>query len=112
MAEREKCVNGEGRCGGKFRGRLARWKTDRYAASTGAHRYHRKSGSYAPALERLATCRWPPRGLAGEASAVELEAVGGAEDGYGDFFGLEELVGEGLELVAGDRVNGGEDFVE
>ena len=66
------------------------------------------SGSYAPALERLATCRWPPRGLAGEASAVKLEAVGGAENGDGYAVGLEELVGEGLELIASDGFDGGE----
>ena len=50
--------------------------------------------------------------LAGQAGTVELEAVGGAEDSDGDFVGLKELVGEGLELVAGDCVNGREDFVE
>ncbi len=56
--------------------------------------------------------KWPLRGLAGEAGAVELEAVGGAEDGDGDFFGLEELVGEGLELVASNGFDGGQNFVE
>src|SRR5260370_39566121 len=52
------------------------------------------------------------RTLAGQAGAVEGEAVEGAEDGDGDLFGAEELAGEGLDLFAGDGVDGGEDFVE
>jgi len=44
--------------------------------------------------------------------AVELEAVGRAEDGDGDAFGLEELASERLELFAGDGIDGGKNFVE
>lgn len=57
-------------------------------------------------------CDRTRQSLAGQASAVEFEAVGGAEDGDGDFVGLEELIGESLELVAGDSIDGSEDFVE
>jgi hypothetical protein len=49
--------------------------------------------------------------LAGEAVAGQGEAVQGAEDGGGDLVGLEEELGEGLKLLAGDRFDGGEDLV-
>src|SRR5229473_606004 len=52
------------------------------------------------------------RMLAGQAGAVEGEAVEGAENGDGDLFGAEEFLGERLDFFAGDGFDGGEDFVE
>src|SRR5260370_19596900 len=53
--------------------------------------------------------RWT---LAGEAGAVEGEAVQGAEDGDGDLGGLKRTLGKGLEFVVSDGFDAGEDFVE
>src|SRR5260370_23123127 len=53
--------------------------------------------------------RWT---LAGEAGAVEGEAVEGAEDGDGDLAGLKIAPGESLELFARDGFDAREDFVE
>ena len=53
-----------------------------------------------------------PSRSAGEAGAVEGEAVEGAEDRDGDLLGLEILAGEGLELFASDGFDPGEDFVK
>src|SRR6267378_5294714 len=50
--------------------------------------------------------------LAGQARAVEGEAVEGAEDGDGDLAGLEIALGEGLEFFVVDGFDAGEDFVE
>ncbi len=50
--------------------------------------------------------------LAGQAGAVEGEAVEGAEDSNSDLFGLEIPLGKGLELFPGDSFDGGENFVE
>src|SRR5258708_23162295 len=50
--------------------------------------------------------------LAGQARAVEGEAVEGAEDGDGDLAGLEISLREGLEFLVGDGFDPGEDFVE
>jgi len=49
--------------------------------------------------------------LAGQAGAVEGEAVEGAEDRDGDLAGLEIALGEGLEFFAGDGFDPGEDFI-
>src|SRR5260370_8466253 len=53
--------------------------------------------------------RWT---LAGEAGAVEGEAVQGAEDSDGDLGGLERTLGKGLEFVVSDGFDPGEDFVQ
>jgi hypothetical protein len=45
--------------------------------------------------------------LAGQAGTVEGKAVERAEDGDGDLFGPEELLGERLDFFAGDGVDGG-----
>src|SRR5258708_22779104 len=50
--------------------------------------------------------------LAGQAGAVEGEAVEGAEDGDGDLFGAEEFLGEGVGVIGGDGFDGGEDLGE
>ena len=50
--------------------------------------------------------------LAGEARAVEGEAVEGAEYGDGDEVGAKILLGEGPEFVGGNGFNGSENFVE
>lgn len=47
-----------------------------------------------------------------ESGAVEGEAVQWAENGDGDSFGAEKIVGQGLHLVEGDGLDGSEDFVE
>src|SRR5579871_1468880 len=49
---------------------------------------------------------------AGEAFAVDGEAVDGAEDGDGDAVRLEEGAGELLDLLGGNGFDAGEDFVE
>src|SRR2546429_5089836 len=49
---------------------------------------------------------------AGQAIAVEGEAIERAEDRGGNLFGAEKFLGEGLDVFAGDGVDGGEDFVE
>src|SRR5215472_18364859 len=49
---------------------------------------------------------------AGEAGAVEGEAVDWAEDGDGNVVGLEVALREGLELLSGDGFDGGENFIE
>src|SRR5712692_11096036 len=59
--------------------------------------------------------RWtasPTWDLAGQAGAVEGEAVEGAENGDGDLAGLKRSLGEGLEFFASDGFDGSEDFVE
>ena len=50
--------------------------------------------------------------LAGQARAIEGEAVQGAEDGYGDLVGAEEVTSQGLHLVERDGFDGSEDFVK
>src|SRR6266581_9504638 len=52
------------------------------------------------------------RALAGQAGAVEGEAVEGAKDGDGDLFGLEIPLGKGLEFFPRDGFDGSENFVE
>jgi len=54
----------------------------------------------------------PERTSAGEAGAVEGEAVEGAEDGGGNLFGTEEVSGERLNVLASDGFDGSENFVE
>ena len=63
---------------------------------------------------------WPSRNesdpqtatLAGQAGAVEGEAVERAEDSDGDLVRLEIPLGKGLEFFAGDGFDGSENFVE
>src|SRR5260370_41134934 len=49
---------------------------------------------------------------AGQAGAVEGEAVQGTEDGDGDLGRLERTPGKGLEFVVSDGFDAGENFVE
>src|ERR1700726_4016977 len=50
--------------------------------------------------------------LAGEARAVQGEAVEGAEGGDRDLLGPEEFAGYRLDFLAGYRFDAGENFVE
>src|SRR5277367_5655528 len=50
--------------------------------------------------------------LAGQAGAVEGEAVQGTKSSYGDLLGTEKFTGDRLDLFAGHRLDAGEDFVE
>ena len=54
----------------------------------------------------------PGRTSAGQAIAVEGEAVERAEDRGGNLFGAEKFLGERLDVFAGDGFDGGENFVE
>src|SRR6266853_738460 len=54
----------------------------------------------------------PRMTLAGEARAVEGEAVEGAEDSDSDMAGLKILPGEALEFIVGDGFDGVQNFVE
>src|ERR1700729_1236411 len=50
--------------------------------------------------------------LAGQAGAVEGEAIQGTKSSYSDLLRTEEFAGDRLDLFAGDRFDAGQDLVE
>ena len=57
-------------------------------------------------------CLAPGSVSAGEGSAVDFEVAEVAEDGEGDGFGAEELLGESLDVGGTDGFDFGDDLVD